>query len=181
MQKLYLFFFKLFGWNYDISVEIPDKCVFCAAPHTSNWDYIFGFLFYKSVVNGKLHILAKKELFFFPFNHLFKAMGCIPVDRKKKTSIADQMVELFRSASCLHLAIAPEGTRKRNAHWKSGFYYIALNAGVPITLASIDYAKKEIAVKKIFYPTGNTHPDIEEIKNYYKDVRAKYPKQFAIK
>ena len=180
MRKLCIFFLKLFGWNYELSVDIPDKCVICVAPHTSNWDYVIGFLFYKSIIRSKLHILAKKELFFFPVNHLFKSMGCIPVDRKKKNSIAVQMVKLFNSTSHLHLAIAPEGTRKRNAQWKSGFYYIALNAGVPISLAYLDYSKKEVAIKKIFNPTGDIKSDIEEIKSFYKDVQAKYPEKFAV-
>ena len=180
MRKLCLFFLKLLGWKYELSVTIPEKCVICIAPHTSNWDYVVGFLFYQSIVKGKLHILAKKELFFFPFNYLFKSMGCIPVDRKKKTSIAVQMVKLFNATNHLHLAIAPEGTRKRNAQWKSGFYYIASNAGVPITLAYIDYSKKEVAIKKVFHPTGNIQSDIDEIKNFYKDVQAKYPERFAI-
>jgi len=180
MQKLFIFILKQFGWKYEVTVEIPDKSVICVAPHTSNWDYVIGFLFYKSIINGNLRILAKKELFIFPLNRLFKSMGCIPVDRKKKTSVSEQMVEVFHSEKQLHLAIAPEGTRKRNSKWKTGFYYIALNAGVPITLASIDYAKKEVAIKKNFYPTGDVKSDVDEIKNYYKDIQAKYPERFAI-
>jgi len=181
MQKLCIFLLKLFGWNYVLSIEIPEKSVICVAPHTSNWDYVVGILFYKSVIGGTPHVLMKKELFIFPFNRLFKSMGGIPIDRNKKTSVSDQMVELFPSENRFHLAIAPEGTRKRNTQWKTGFYYIAMDAGVPITLASIDYSKKEVGVKKIFYPTGDVKSDIEEIKNYYKDVQAKYPEKFAIK
>ena len=90
------------------------------------------------------------------------------------------MVEQFHSRNHFQLAISPEGTRKKNVRWKTGFYYIALNAGVPITLAYIDYAKKEIGVKTIFSPTGDFANDIEEIINYYKDVQAKHPHKFAI-
>ncbi|MCL1934221.1 MAG: 1-acyl-sn-glycerol-3-phosphate acyltransferase [Candidatus Azobacteroides sp.] len=180
MHKLYIFIFKLVGWKYELSVEIPTKCVLCAAPHTSNWDYIIGMLFYKSI-GGKPHVLMKKEWFFFPLGYLLKLVGALPVDRKKKTSVSDQMVALFRSRNHFQLAIAPEGTRGRNAQWKTGFYYIALNAGVPITLAYIDYSKKEIGIKKVFYPTGDVQCDIEEIKDYYKDVQAKHPERFAIK
>jgi len=181
MRKFFTFLLKLFGWNYKLPVEIPDKCVLCVAPHTSNWDYIVGYIFYKSVISTKPHVLMKKELFFFPFNYFFKSMGGIPVDRKKKNSIAHQMVTLFNAANQLHLAIAPEGTRKRNARWKTGFYHIAYEAGVPITLAYIDYAKKEVGIKKNFYPTGDSMSDIEEIKSYYADVQAKYPAKFAIR
>ena len=180
MRKLYIFFLKIFGWNYELSTELPDKSVICVAPHTSNWDYIIGMLFYKSI-GGKPHVLMKKEMFFFPLGYFFKAMGALPVDRKKRTSVSDQMVEQFNSRNHFHLAISPEGTRKKNVHWKTGFYYIALNAGVPIILAYIDYSKKEVGVKNIFYPTGDVKSDIEKIKSYYKDVQAKHPKKFAIK
>jgi len=180
MRKLYTFFIKLFGWNYELSVEIPDKSVLCVAPHTSNWDFVIGMIFYKSI-GGKPHVLMKKEWFFFPLKYLLKAIGAIPVDRKKKTSVSDQMVAVFNSKNRFQLAIAPEGTRSRTTQWKTGFYYIALNAVVPITLAYIDYSKKEVGVKKIFYPTGDVKCDIEEIKSYYKDVRAKHPGKFAIR
>ena len=179
MRKMYVFILKLFGWNYELSEEIPDKSVICVAPHTSNWDFVIGMIFYKSI-GGKPHVLMKKEWFFFPLSYLLKSIGIVPVDRKKRTSVSEQMVELFHANTDFQLAIAPEGTRSRNTQWKTGFYYIALNAGVPITLAFIDYAKKEVGVKKIFYPTGDVEKDIEEIKNYYKDVRAKHPKKFAI-
>jgi len=179
MQQLLISFLKKLGWNYELNVEIPDKCILCVAPHTSNWDYIIGMLFYRSI-GGKPNVLMKKEWFFFPLNYIFKSLGALPVDRKKRTSVSDQMVEVFNSRKHFQLAISPEGTRKRNPQWKTGFYYIALNAGVPITLAYIDYSKKEIGVKTIFYPTGDTDRDIEEIKSYYKDVQAKYPEKFAV-
>ena len=163
-----------------MSMEIPDKSVICVAPHTSNWDYVIGMFFYKSI-GGKPHVLMKKEWFFFPLSFLLKSMGALPVDRKKRTSVSDQMVEQFQLRDNFQLAISPEGTRSKNVQWKTGFYYIALNAGVPIILAFIDYSKKEVGVKTIFYPTGDVKNDIEKIKSYYKDVQAKHPKRFAIK
>ena len=180
MRKLYTFLLKLFGWNYELPVEIPHKSVICVAPHTSNWDYVIGMIFYQSV-GGKPHVLMKKEWFVFPLGYLLKSMGALPVDRKKRASVSEQMVEIFHSKNNFQLAIAPEGTRSKTDQWKTGFYYIALNAGVPITLAYIDYAKKEVGVKEIFYPTGDVEKDIEKIKNQYKDVRAKHPKRFVIK
>jgi 1-acyl-sn-glycerol-3-phosphate acyltransferase len=149
------------------------------APHTSNWDFVIGMLFYKSI-GGKPHVLMKKEWFFFPLGPFLKSIGIIPVDRNKKTSLSDQMVELFRLKKHFQLAVAPEGTRQKNSVWKTGFYYIALNACVPITLAYIDYFKKEVGVKEIFYPSGDVKCDIDKIKQYYKNIRAKHPKRFAI-
>jgi 1-acyl-sn-glycerol-3-phosphate acyltransferase len=162
-----------------MKVEIPTKCVLCVAPHTSNWDFVIGMIFYKSI-GGKPHILMKREWFFFPIKYLLNALGAIPVDRKKKTSISEQMIEVFRSKLNFQLAVAPEGTRKKNINWKTGFYYIAMSAGVPITLASIDYAKKEVGIVENFYPSGDAKGDIEKIKQYYKDVTGRFPKKFGI-
>jgi 1-acyl-sn-glycerol-3-phosphate acyltransferase len=90
------------------------------------------------------------------------------------------MVALFHSNNHFQLAITPEGTRKKSAQWKTGFYYIALAAKVPITLAYIDYLQKEVGVINNFYPTGNEKRDIDAIKQYYSHIQAKHPKKFSI-
>ena len=171
--------FRLMGWKSVLNEAIPSKCVFCVAPHTSNWDFVIGIIFYKSI-GGTIHFLMKKDWFFFPMNLIFKSLGGVPVDRKKKSSMSEQMVALFHSSENFQLAIAPEGTRKKITKWKTGFYYIALTAGVPITLAYIDYAHKEVGVIKNFYPTGNEKQDIDEIKQYYSHIQAKHPTKFTI-
>ncbi|MDR3339836.1 MAG: 1-acyl-sn-glycerol-3-phosphate acyltransferase [Candidatus Symbiothrix sp.] len=160
-------------------MQIPSKCVICVAPHTSNWDFLIGMIFYKSVI-GSPHFFMKKDWFFFPLGYLLKSLGGISVNRKKKSFLSEQMVEWFDSEEKFHLAIAPEGTRKKNAHWKSGFYYIALSAHVPITLAYMDYTKKEIGVFDNIYPTGDVKKDMEEIKRYYTHVKGRHPKDFAL-
>lgn len=177
MKKFYTFLLKLLGWKSSLNMDIPPKSVICVAPHTSNRDFFIGMIFYRSVI-GNPHFLMKKDWFFFPLGYLLKSLGGIPVNRKKKTSLSEQMVKLFNSKKQFQLAIAPEGTRKRNAQWKSGFYYIALNACVPISLAYIDYRKKEIGVFDVFHPTGNADKDIAAIKQYYKHVRGRYPNDF---
>jgi 1-acyl-sn-glycerol-3-phosphate acyltransferase len=179
MRKFYAFLLRRLGWKSVLPASIPSKCVICVAPHTSNRDFFIGIIFAKSTI-GHLHFLMKKDWFFFPLGYLLKKMGGIPVNRKKKTFLSEQMVELFDSREYFHLAIAPEGTRKKNAKWKSGFYYIALSAHVPITLAYIDYKKKEIGVFDNFYPTGNIEEDIEAIKQYYKHVAGRNPNGFAV-
>jgi 1-acyl-sn-glycerol-3-phosphate acyltransferase len=178
MRKFYAFLLKALGWKSALNVDIPPKSVICVAPHTSNRDFFIGMIFYRSII-GKPHFLMKKDWFFFPLGYFLKRLGGIPVNRKKKTFLSEQMVKLFNSNKYFQLAIAPEGTRKRNAQWKSGFYYIALNAGVPISLAYIDYWKKEIGVFDIFHPTGNVDKDIASIKQYYRHVRGRYPDDFT--
>lgn len=169
-----------FGWKPITSVPFESKSVICVAPHTSNWDFIIGYLYYKSLGTGVTpRFLIKKEWFFFPFNLLFKALGGLPVDRKSGASSVEQAIEMLRSADRLHIAITPEGTRKPRERWKSGFYRIAMEAGVPIQLAKMDYQKKEVG---IFQTIPATNPDVEasvlEIRKHYHSSMAKFPKNF---
>ncbi|MCD8263804.1 MAG: 1-acyl-sn-glycerol-3-phosphate acyltransferase [Tannerellaceae bacterium] len=169
---------KLAGWKIGPWTDNIPKCVICVAPHTSNWDFFLGKLFYNSIgYNAKF--LIKKEWFFFPFNLIFGRLGGVPVDRKKNTSVTDQMVQEFERRTTFHLAITPEATRKRAQEWKKGFYYIALNAHAPILLAYLDYEKKEVGLKTVFYPTGNIEEDMHTIRSYYREVTARHPEQFA--
>lgn len=179
MRKIYSLLFRASGWKSALQAEIVPKCVICVAPHTSNWDFIIGLLFYKSI-GGRPHILMKKSWFVFPLNYLLRAIGGVPVDRKRHTSLTDQMCDEFSQRPHFQLAIAPEGTRKKNPKWKSGFYYIAWEAHVPIVLAYLDYAKKIIGVIENFIPTGNFQADIEHIKQKYLGIAGKRPAQFAI-
>ena len=107
-------------------------------------------------------------------------MGGIPVKRDRKDSLTNKLAEEFKAREWLHLGITPEGTRKPVKEWKKGFYFIALNANVPILLIGLDYDKKEARVLDMFYPTGNYEEDIVEIKESFKDVKAKKPENFII-
>lgn len=170
---------RLLGWKSVVTVPYYDKCVICAAPHTSNWDLFFGKLFYNSL-GRKVSFMMKKEWFFFPLGLLFKAMGGIPVDRSKKTSLVDQMAERFARSKQFHLAITPEGTRKSNTDWKKGFYYIALKAQVPIVLIGVDYPSRLIAATRVMMPSGNIEQDLHEIKQHFLQFHGKKPNYFAI-
>lgn len=138
---------RLAGWKLGPVVEDVPKCVICVAPHTSNWDFLVGKLFYTSI-GRNARFLIKKEWFFFPFNLLFNWLGGVPVDRHKRTSVTDQMVEIFNSREEFQLAITPEGTRKRAEEWKKGFYYIAQKANVPILMAFWTIRRKRPVLKE---------------------------------
>ena len=179
-QKLYSFiYYKFLGWKTNVTVPNYAKCVICAAPHTTNWDLFIGKLFY-GAIGRKTSFMMKKEWFFFPLGLIFKAVGGIPVNRGKKTSLVDQMAERFAASERFNLAITPEGTRKANPNWKKGFYYIALKANVPILLIGIDYEKKTITATKEVIPSGDIEKDMKEIKLYFKDFKGKKPENFAI-
>ena len=178
MQHFSKFLLRVSGWKALVTVDEPRKSVICVAPHTSNWDFIIGKLAYWAL-DRKSSFLIKKSWFVFPFGNIFDAMGGVPVDRSKKNSVTQQMVDEFKRRESFHLAITPEGTRGKKDKWKMGFYYIALEAGVPIQLAYLDYKKKEMGITQILVPTGNEAADMEVIRAFYKNVNARFPEKFT--
>lgn len=179
MKKICSSILKLLGWKIAGKTNYPDKCVLCVAPHTSNWDFIIGKIAYTSM-GRDASFLMKKSWFFFPLNIILNAIGGIPVNRDKKSSMTEILANEFSKREKFQLAITPEGTRKKKDDWKRGFYYIALEAKVAIVLVAFDYGTKTIDFKEIFYPTGNADKDIETIKSYYKGVEGKKPENFTI-
>ncbi len=180
MKQIFDFIYKkILGWGYVVTVPDYDKSVICAAPHTSNWDFVIGKLFY-SAIGRKTHFLMKSDWFFFPLGLVFKWMGGIPVNRNKRNSLVERMVERINAAARMTLAITPEGTRSPNSDWKRGFYYIAHQARIPIVLIGIDYEKKMIYAERSFVPTGNVESDINEIKNYFVKYKGRRPERYAV-
>jgi 1-acyl-sn-glycerol-3-phosphate acyltransferase len=174
------FILKLFGWSV-VNMIPPDakKFVTLMAPHTSNWDFLVGWFGYMSIgINSKY--LIKKEAFAFPLGGLVTAMGGLPVDRKASTNIVLQVGEMFKKDDNLIITIAPEGTRSLSRNWKRGFYYIALNAKVPIALGFLDYKSKTGGVGKMITPSGNYEEDLEEIEAFYFDKEARFPENFNL-
>ena len=170
---------RLLGWEAKVSVPDFKKCIFCAAPHTTNWDLFIGKLFIHAI-GRKSGFLMKRDWFFFPLGCLFRRMGGIPVHRDKHMSMVDQLINQVKKNKEFHLAITPEGTRSANPDWKKGFYYIALGADIPIVLVGIDYQQKCITAEKYIYPSGNIEEDMREIKLYFKDFKGKHPERFDI-
>lgn len=179
-RKFGKFIMKLVGWRV-VNNTPPDikKFVTLMAPHTSNWDFLLGWFGYMSLgINSKY--LIKKEAFVFPLGWLVTAMGGMPVDRKASTNIVLQVGEMFKKDDNLIITIAPEGTRSLNRNWKKGFYYIALNANVPIALGFLDYKNKIGGIGKLFIPTGNYEEDLKEMEKFYFDKQARYPEKFNL-
>ena len=163
--------------------DIPqgiNRAVLVVAPHTSNWDGYYGLLFC-FVKRIPIKFVIKKEVLFFPLNLILHQMGAIPVDRKIKNeatrrgNIVQTMANMLREQASLFLIIAPEGTRRRVKRWKKGFYYIAMQANVPLIMSYIDYQKKHIGIGFVLYPTGNFDQDLQRIQDFYKDKVGKYP------
>lgn len=121
----------------------------------------------------------KKEWFVFPLSLLFRYLGGTAVDRQKGSSTVEITVNRIRKHQDFNIAITPEGTRARRENWHSGFYRVALQAGVPIELARIDYQRKEVGIFETFLPTGNMEADIREIRKRFSPEMARHPKKFA--
>ncbi len=165
----------LAGWRVDVDPTLPRKCVVIAAPHTSNWDLIAGFLMMVSAPI-KLYWLGKDSLFSFPpMGAFLKAVGGIPIDRRRHTNFVTQMAGHFAEADVLRFAIAPMGTRKKTDHWKTGFYHIAMAANVPLVFGYFDHENRVVGLSKGFMPTGDIEADFERIREFYADMRGKYP------
>lgn len=169
---------RIAGWTVDITVPDYPKCIICVAPHTSNWDFILGKLAY-GAVRRKAGFLMKEAWFFFPLGIIFKAIGGIPVPKKRGSSLVADIVAKFRSCDRMALAITPEGTRKRVKEWRYGFLHIATEADVPIVLGAIDYGTKTISITEEFTPTGDCAADMRSIKNYYSAFTACYSDKFT--
>lgn len=171
---------KWAGWTAEVTVPMRDKCIICVAPHTSNWDFILGELYYNSI-GRKAGFLMKKEWFFWPLGAIFRALGGIPVTRSKKTSLTDQLAQTAQQSEYFNLAVTPEGTRKKVDTWKRGFYYIALKAGIPIQLYALDGVSKKIVCTKEIFPSGDVDSDFKTIMAYYKPYEGREIKKGKFK
>jgi 1-acyl-sn-glycerol-3-phosphate acyltransferase len=177
-RKIYSFIFcKVLGWKVigDIDENLK-KCVLIAVPHTSWWDFFLG-IFSRGILDIEINYVAKKELFVFPFNYFFTWTGGTALNRKKNENKVDSIAKIFSEKEVFRLAIAPEGTRKKVTEWKTGFYYIALKANVPIIPVAFDFGRKEVVYNKPFYPTGNLVEDLKILESYYEGVVGKVPEK----
>ncbi len=165
--------FKIIGWkitgNYDNTI---DKKIIIVAPHTSNWDFPLGLLA-RAIIKDKIQFVGKSSLFKPLFGWFMRWMGGIPVDRSKSTNFVSSVAEEYKKRDKMTIVIAPEGTRRKVEKFKTGFYYIAKLAEVPIIMVKFDYKKKEINFADPFWPTENAETDLDFIQNYYKGVKGK--------
>ena len=182
IKAITIFFFMIMGWR--VHGNVPPhitKCVMIAAPHTSNWDYIFALAgCYK--LKLPIRLLIKKvwvEVFF--VGRFIKAAGGIGVNRTQKLNMVHALADLLnKSKDPMMMMIPPEGTRKLASPWKTGFYHIALQANVPIVMSYLDYKNRVAGIGPHFMPTGDFKKDMQILKDFYKDKSAKFPEKFSL-
>jgi len=157
----------IFGWR--MVGELPDitKLVLIAAPHSTNWDVIWGLLF-KIALRLDVHFIGKREAFVGPLGVALRAFGGIPVDRSAAHGLVGAMRREFESRDRFWLALAPEGTRKKVEKWKSGFWHIARAAQVPVLPVYFHYPEKTIGLGPLFHPTDDAAADMAQIREFYR-------------
>ena len=176
LQGIARLILRVAGWTPVGDPPDLDKAVFVAAPHTTNWDG-FWLMIYKTAVNIEVHFLAKHTLFWWPLGPVLRAMGAIPIDRTVSTSTVQQVVDEFAVRDNFWFALAPEGTRKWQPYWKTGFYRIAKSANVPIVLAFIDYNQKRLGIG-ITLPDGQTmEQDLQVMREFYAPFSGRLPER----
>ena len=174
-----LTFLRLNGWKVEGALPASaQRCVLIAAPHTSNWDLPYT-LMVGFALNLNLYWMGKASLFRWPFGPVMRWLGGIAVERSRTNNLVAASAQALREAvGALQLVVPPEGTRGKVRHWKTGFYFIALEAGVPIVLAFMDYGRKVGGLGPEFTPSGDVDRDMAEIKRFYAGVQGRNADQF---
>lgn len=168
---------RLLRWRFVGEFPEPSRLVIVVAPHTSNWDFVTG-IAVVFATGLHAHWLVKDTWFRWPFGHLARWLGGIPVDRSRSNALVEQTSQAFAEHERLWLAVTPEGTRKKVARWKSGFWHIARDAGVPIALCYFDYRKRETGFGPLLEPGDDYTADLERITAFYREVTPCHPENF---
>lgn len=174
MKRLARVLLRLAGFRLvGVPPRVP-RCVVIFAPHTSNWDFPI-LLLAKSALGLPVRYFGKHTLFRWPFGWFFRLTGGIPVVRHEHRHVVSEAVRHFREADELWLALSPEGTRHKTDHWKTGFYHIAREAGVPVLLAFIDTKTMECGLGELVELTGDEAHDLETLRGFYETKRGIHP------
>lgn len=162
---------RLFGWTAVLTPPPGPKAVVMFYPHTSNWDFPLGVLF-KAQYGLDIHWAAKDTLFRFPVRGLLLWLGGVPINRRERTGMIGQLLARFASSESFYLCIAPEGTRSKTDHLKTGFYRLACEAGVPLGLAFADYRTKRVGIERWLTLSGDEAADLAVLRAFYREKRA---------
>ena len=176
-----LLLFRLIGWKVeDHRPRDLGQCIYVVAPHTSNLDFVLG-VFARSIARlSHVNFLGKSSLFKPPFGWIFRSLGGPPVDRSKNNNLVPQAVEYFRTVPTFSLAITPEGTRRKVARWRTGFYHIAHQASVPLVLTAFDYPTRRVIFHAPIRTTGNMDQDIADMQAVFRQFKGKHPENGVV-
>lgn len=166
------------GWRFEGQLPNLRKFVIIVAPHTSNWDFPIGVMaMFALGIRGTF--LGKDTLFKPPFGFIFRWLGGVPVDRSSKNNVVDQTIAYFEKRERMILALSPEGTRKRLEKWRTGFYWVAVGAKVPIVPVAFDFPRKRYVIYEPQTMTGDVDVDIAHLRSFFKAEQACTPAQYV--
>lgn len=177
MRWISVLILRLLGWRVDSTAADVQKCVLIGAPHTSNWDFPIA-LMICFALRLDVYWMGKASLFPPVLGAVMRWLGGIPVDRSQSGNLVQGTIDAFNQNEKLLVIVPPEGTRGKVTRWKTGFYYIAVGAGVPLGLGYVDFKEKVGGVGKLFYPCGNIDEDMVLIREFYAGFTGKNPQQF---
>lgn len=163
---------KVLGWHITPGEDVlpPEpKTVILFAPHTSIWDAVIGFFYFRSL-GDKLKIMVKKEAFFPPLSWILKLIGGFPIDRSNPQEMIVSLIHHIKESDSYYLAMCPEGTRKPVRRWKTGYHTIATQTGLPVRLAHMDFKKKEVGYGPLYELKGTAREDTDNIQKIYKSM-----------
>lgn len=175
---LLLQWYKWAGWTAHGRIPDARKFIIVGAPHTSNWDFAV-FLGTVHAVGRRARFIGKQSLFRGGFGRFMRALGGVPVDRRAPQDLVSQIVEQIRVQDDFVLIVAAEGTRARTTRWKTGFYQIALAAGIPIVCAGPNYPAKRGIFGPIIHPTGDYDHDMIPAFKFFRSLKPLYPERSA--
>jgi len=176
MRALASFLLRVGGWRVEGGPPNCRKCVLIAAPHTTNWDFVWvlAFAFHYGM---RIRWIGKHTLFRWPYGWIMRALGGIPVKRHRRQSLVTEMADTITAADSICLVVPVEGTRSHVTHWKSGFYHIARIAHVPIAMGYLDYGHKRGGIGPLLEPTGDVRRDMDRLRAFYADKVGKFPEK----
>jgi 1-acyl-sn-glycerol-3-phosphate acyltransferase len=174
VRKALVTFYRLRGWKAHGAPPEDGRCIIIAAPHTSNWDFLY-FIGLTEDIGIQPHFMAKDSLFRWPLGRFMRDMGGVPVVRSSRQNVVDAMAAEFSRRDRFMLTIAPEGTRGKVGQWRTGFYHIAMKAGVPLVVGMMDYGTKTGGLGPAIWPTGDYDADMARIFEFYRTVTPKHP------
>ena len=178
VRRLLISIYYRMGWRAEGQLPPDRKFVIMGASHTSNWDFLV-FLGTIHALGRQVRFIGKHSLFKWPMGGFMRALGGVPVDRSAPQDLVSQIVSQFEAHQDFALIVAPEGTRSRTSDWKTGFYQIALKAGVPIVCAGPDYPRKRGVIGPVIRPTGNYAEDLKPAFAFFRSITPRHPGRAA--